>query len=178
MRRVQLPPRDGWERRVAASGLVYHSGSDGTPYWREGACYELSLAEIETIEAATAELHARCLDALALRKGEAVLHVGAGAGYYTAILAHLVGAGGRVHARIWSTPYYTVESSTSPRSGVVQPTTVHSSSPTCTPQRAGNPGFTVTVTRRLLLDGVEQETTSDTWRYKPQNAVVCDPATP
>ena len=43
-------------------------------------------------------LHARCLDALGLREGEAVLHVGAGAGYYTAILAHLVGAGGRVHA--------------------------------------------------------------------------------
>lgn len=43
-------------------------------------------------------LHARCLDALALRDGEAVLHVGAGSGYYTAILARLVGPGGRVHA--------------------------------------------------------------------------------
>lgn len=43
-------------------------------------------------------LHARCLDALALREGEAVLHVGAGSGYYTAILARLVGPGGRVHA--------------------------------------------------------------------------------
>ena len=43
-------------------------------------------------------LHARCLDAVALREGETVLHVGAGAGYYTAILAYLVGSGGRVHA--------------------------------------------------------------------------------
>ena len=43
-------------------------------------------------------LHARCLDALAVREGEAVLHVGAGSGYYTAILAHLVGPAGRVHA--------------------------------------------------------------------------------
>ena len=43
-------------------------------------------------------LHARCLDALALREGETALHVGAGAGYYTAILACLVGSGGRVHA--------------------------------------------------------------------------------
>ena len=43
-------------------------------------------------------LHARCLDALALQDGETVLHVGAGAGYYTAILAHLVGPGGRVVA--------------------------------------------------------------------------------
>jgi protein-L-isoaspartate(D-aspartate) O-methyltransferase len=43
-------------------------------------------------------LHARCLDALAPREGEVVLHVGAGSGYYSAILAHLVGAGGQVHA--------------------------------------------------------------------------------
>lgn len=43
-------------------------------------------------------LHAHCLDALAVREGEAVLHVGAGSGYYTAVLAHLVGPAGRVHA--------------------------------------------------------------------------------
>ncbi|MDN3563135.1 protein-L-isoaspartate O-methyltransferase [Paeniroseomonas aquatica] len=43
-------------------------------------------------------LHARCLDALGLRPGETVLHVGAGAGYYTALLAHLVAPGGIVHA--------------------------------------------------------------------------------
>jgi protein-L-isoaspartate(D-aspartate) O-methyltransferase len=42
-------------------------------------------------------LHAVCLDALALREGETVLHVGAGVGYYTALLAHLVGPKGRVH---------------------------------------------------------------------------------
>jgi vancomycin resistance protein YoaR len=83
-------------------------------------------------------------------------------------------AGGRLHVRIWGTKHFTVETSTSPRSQVVQPTTVHSSSPTCTPQSAGNPGFRVTVTRRVLLAGVEQDTTSQTWRYKPQNAVVCD----
>lgn len=43
-------------------------------------------------------LHARCIDALALQPGEAVIHVGAGTGYYTAIIANLVGAIGRVHA--------------------------------------------------------------------------------
>ena len=42
--------------------------------------------------------HARWLDALALRQGETVLQIGAGTGYYTAILAHLVGAEGEVHA--------------------------------------------------------------------------------
>ena len=43
-------------------------------------------------------LHARCLDALALQPGERVLHVGAGAGYYTALLAKLVGPTGYVEA--------------------------------------------------------------------------------
>jgi protein-L-isoaspartate(D-aspartate) O-methyltransferase len=43
-------------------------------------------------------LHAQCIEALNLKAGETVLQVGAGAGYYTAILAHLVGPSGRVFA--------------------------------------------------------------------------------
>ena len=43
-------------------------------------------------------LHARCLDAVAPAPGETVLHVGAGVGYYSAVLAQLVGPDGRVHA--------------------------------------------------------------------------------
>lgn len=82
--------------------------------------------------------------------------------------------GGRLHVAIWGTRYWTVESTTSGRSHVVAPTTVHSTSPTCTPQRAGNPGFSVTVTRRLLLNGEVKETTKRTTRYKPQNAIICD----
>ncbi|WP_444662785.1 VanW family protein [Cellulomonas sp. CW35] len=82
-------------------------------------------------------------------------------------------ADGRAYVRLWGTKYWTVESSTSGRSGVVQPSTVYSTSRTCSPQSAGNPGFSVTVTRRLLLDGELKDTTSNTWRYKPQNRVVC-----
>ncbi|MBT0992800.1 VanW family protein [Cellulomonas sp. DKR-3] len=91
---------------------------------------------------------------------------------YGALLQGWV-ADGRAYVRIWSTKYFTVESTTSGRSGVVQPTTVYSDSDTCSPQSAGNPGFTVTVTRELYLKGDLQETTSKTWRYRPQNAVVC-----
>ncbi|MCG7394742.1 SAM-dependent methyltransferase [Microvirga sp. ACRRW] len=43
-------------------------------------------------------LHAAWLDALSPRPGETVIHVGAGLGYYTAILAHLVEPGGHVEA--------------------------------------------------------------------------------
>jgi protein-L-isoaspartate(D-aspartate) O-methyltransferase len=43
-------------------------------------------------------LHAKCLAAAAPKPGERVIHVGAGTGYYTAILAHLVGPAGRVEA--------------------------------------------------------------------------------
>ena len=43
-------------------------------------------------------LHAMCIDALALKEGETVVQIGAGAGYYTAILARLVGPAGKVIA--------------------------------------------------------------------------------
>jgi protein-L-isoaspartate(D-aspartate) O-methyltransferase len=43
-------------------------------------------------------LHARCLNALKLKDGETVLQIGAGSGYYSAIIAELVGPSGRVHA--------------------------------------------------------------------------------
>jgi protein-L-isoaspartate O-methyltransferase len=43
-------------------------------------------------------LHARCLAACNPQNGDTVLHIGAGTGYYSAILAELVGAGGKVIA--------------------------------------------------------------------------------
>jgi len=43
-------------------------------------------------------LHAFCLAALAPKMGEHVVHVGAGTGYYTTLLAKLVGEAGRVDA--------------------------------------------------------------------------------
>jgi protein-L-isoaspartate(D-aspartate) O-methyltransferase len=43
-------------------------------------------------------LHAAWIDAVGPQPGEHVIHVGAGTGYYTAILAHLVEPGGHVEA--------------------------------------------------------------------------------
>ncbi len=43
-------------------------------------------------------LYVRCMAALRIRRGESITHIGAGTGYYTAILARLTGAQGVVHA--------------------------------------------------------------------------------
>ena len=43
-------------------------------------------------------LHAKLFEALAPKPGERIAHVGAGAGYYSAILAELVGPAGQVTA--------------------------------------------------------------------------------
>jgi len=43
-------------------------------------------------------LHARCIDALDISEGEHVAHIGAGTGYYSAILGHMTGASGEVIA--------------------------------------------------------------------------------
>jgi protein-L-isoaspartate(D-aspartate) O-methyltransferase len=43
-------------------------------------------------------LHARCLAAVRPWPGERAVHVGAGTGYYSALLAELVGPSGQVHA--------------------------------------------------------------------------------
>jgi len=43
-------------------------------------------------------LHALCLAALNVQEGETVVHIGAGTGYYTAVLAELAGPAGKVFA--------------------------------------------------------------------------------
>jgi len=58
----------------------------------------IALAPDRLINNGEPSLHARCLAAVDVKPGERVIHVGAGSGYYTAILAHLVGAEGRVDA--------------------------------------------------------------------------------
>lgn len=58
----------------------------------------LALDRERGINIGTPSLHALWLGSCNIKLGEIVLQVGAGSGYYTAILAHLVGPGGRVYA--------------------------------------------------------------------------------
>jgi protein-L-isoaspartate(D-aspartate) O-methyltransferase len=58
----------------------------------------IGLAPERGINNGEPSLHARCLAAAAPTPGETVVHIGAGTGYYTAILAHLVTPSGRVVA--------------------------------------------------------------------------------
>lgn len=58
----------------------------------------VALAADRGINNGQPSLHARLLSAVAPVPGETVVHVGAGTGYYSAILAELVGPEGTVHA--------------------------------------------------------------------------------
>lgn len=71
MRRHTIPPRKDWQRAVERVGLTYHTLDDGSPYWDESAYWEFSAAEIDRIEAATAEIQR-----LALAAGDAILERG------------------------------------------------------------------------------------------------------
>lgn len=64
MRRETLIPRVDWPRKVEELGFQFHT-FDEEVYWDERACYRFSAAQIDTLEAASAELNARCLEAVA-----------------------------------------------------------------------------------------------------------------
>ena len=67
MWRHRARPRPDWERIVTEQGLIFPTTDkpDGTsvPYWNEAAWYELTMDEVEMLEAATEELWAMCVDA-------------------------------------------------------------------------------------------------------------------
>jgi glutathionylspermidine synthase len=63
-----VTPRSDWQSRVERTGLTYHTLADGSPYWDESAYWEFTSAEIDRLEAATAEIQK-----LALAAGEHIL---------------------------------------------------------------------------------------------------------
>lgn len=58
----------------------------------------VALNSLERINNGQPSLHASCLDALKISTGDTILHIGAGTGYYTAILAELAGPSGTIFA--------------------------------------------------------------------------------
>lgn len=62
MRRLTMTPRPDWREHVERDlGFHFHT-IDGAPYWDETACYALSAAEVDELEAATAELEQMALE--------------------------------------------------------------------------------------------------------------------
>jgi protein-L-isoaspartate(D-aspartate) O-methyltransferase len=101
-------------RIEAAFAAVPREDFVGLPPWRVGSgafgsvsvsdpesLYEDVLVGIDArrgINNGQPSLHAQSIDALGVSEGETIVQIGAGAGYYTAILATLVGTAGRVIA--------------------------------------------------------------------------------
>ena len=63
MKRETLAPRADWIAKVEDLGLAFHTIA-GDIYWDESACYRFSADEVDQLEAATAELHERSLEAV------------------------------------------------------------------------------------------------------------------
>lgn len=64
MRRQRMTARPDWQARLEALGMPFHTHEDGSPYWREDACYSFSPAEIDRLEQAANALQALCLQAI------------------------------------------------------------------------------------------------------------------
>ncbi|WP_062516654.1 VanW family protein [Demequina gelatinilytica] len=79
----------------------------------------------------------------------------------------------RLYVDIWSTPYYTVKTYASEKTNFVQPEQIESDRSGCISTVNGNPGFTITNTREVFLDGEQVDKSSYTWTYVPDNGVTC-----
>lgn len=62
MQRHSCTARPNWRESVEEIGLTYHT-HETAPYWDETAYYELTAAEVDTLEAAANALHALCIEA-------------------------------------------------------------------------------------------------------------------
>jgi len=80
--------------RLAEDGTATESDDPAIVYQDLG----LEIARGMALPTGLPSLHARLLDACRLAAGEQVVHVGAGRGYFTAIMAELVGTKGVVRA--------------------------------------------------------------------------------
>ncbi len=63
MQRIAISERPDWREKAAEYGFQFHT-MYGEPYWSEEAYYQFTLAQVEQLEDATAELHQMCLQAV------------------------------------------------------------------------------------------------------------------
>jgi protein-L-isoaspartate(D-aspartate) O-methyltransferase len=86
-----------WRLLSPMRDLNYWSTEDADP---KHLCHDVLVAidEKRGLNNGQPSLWARLYDQLDLRRGDHVVHIGAGVGYYSAILAEIVGAAGRVTA--------------------------------------------------------------------------------
>lgn len=82
--------------KVFAGGSLIETPSDDPAFLYQDVV--VSLAPDRHINNGQPVLHAMCLSTLNIIPGEKILHIGAGTGYYTAILAQLTTPGGSVQA--------------------------------------------------------------------------------
>ena len=100
-RALALVPREAflgqkpWVILDPASGAIELAGDDPSPLYDDVL---IVLDRAHGLNNGSPSLHALMLHHLAVRPGDRVLHVGAGAGYYTAMLAELTGPEGSVTA--------------------------------------------------------------------------------
>lgn len=82
--------------KVSVPGGYLDTGTDNPAVLYQDLVF--AIVPEERINNGEPSLHAVCLDALSIRSGEPALHIGIGNGYYTAILAELVGNSDQLHA--------------------------------------------------------------------------------
>jgi protein-L-isoaspartate(D-aspartate) O-methyltransferase len=82
--------------RIFAGGTLIETPSGDAAFLYQDVV--VALAPDRHINNGQPTLHAICLSALNIQPGEKILHLGAGTGYYTAILAKLTGPSGTVEA--------------------------------------------------------------------------------
>ena len=61
MKRIEITPRPGWQNTIEQQGFLFNEGGN---YWKENAAYSFTEAEILSIEKATSEIFAMCLEAV------------------------------------------------------------------------------------------------------------------
>lgn len=84
-----------WQIKVAADGYMDSETDDPAVLYQD---IVVGIVPSKGLNNGEPSLHAKCLGAANPAVGEMAIHVGAGTGYYTAILAHLVGPTGQVDA--------------------------------------------------------------------------------